>query len=497
MRNIIPMELTDLNSSISMKLRPTYGGLSGRGVVPYSDIATFETNIAYPLRKLLAKITAQQDLHGYSHPWAGGAGKNVIPTFSGTPTISGSGVTATVNADGSITLDGTATSTVTIDAPTSTWQWNGMDNYWLSGCPTGGDSANGYALRIDGLSNSYSNYDIGNGIKLSDYNNSISGQPLHFRIVIRSGTDVSGKTFKPMLNAGLSAQPYEPYSNICPINGYDEVVVTRTGENLFASPNVIESGTLNDDGLNAVYWQRLRISDYIPVKAGDVIKVMWDSNIVTRFALSGYTANDFTTPRIQSISWLSNGSTVTIDSNVKYIRCNFNSADGYSTLSPADMSNLMILINGEYATYTTDLDGTRYGGTLDVTTGVLTIDKAMINGSDITFTYWVDDKFYSDAISGKTAIENKPPICEGYVCINSMANDFQKQRFYIEDTSANHDASVVNSRVNGLKFVYYLATPQIVQLTSQEVESICGQNNIWANSGQVYVEYHFVEDFEE
>ena len=97
-------------------------------------------------------------------------------------------------------------------------------------------------------------------------------------------------------------------------------------------------------------------------------------------------------------------------------------------------------------TVTIDLDGTRYGGTLDVLTGVLTVTHANIasyNGESINEP-WVSsmDKY----VAGATP-------------------------------------------TTGAQVVYPLTTPITYQLTPEEVTTLLGTNNVWADTGDVTVEY--------
>ena len=70
-------------------------------------IATFEDRTGGNiLENLNIAIEPVQDLHGYDSPWVGGAGKNKLNVTGTTQTISG--VTYTVNSDGSVKANGTA-----------------------------------------------------------------------------------------------------------------------------------------------------------------------------------------------------------------------------------------------------------------------------------------------------------------------------------------------------------------------------------------------------
>jgi len=91
-----------------------------------------------------------------------------------------------------------------------------------------------------------------------------------------------------------------------------------------------------------------------------------------------------------------------------------------------------------------DTVGTVYGGTLDVTTGVLTITDVNIAsyaGETLPSTWICDRAVYAEGVT--------PPT--------------------------------------GSQVVYKLATPTTVQLTAEEVERLIGQNNIWADTGDVTV----------
>ena len=97
-------------------------------------------------------------------------------------------------------------------------------------------------------------------------------------------------------------------------------------------------------------------------------------------------------------------------------------------------------------TVTIDLDGTRYGGTLDVTTGVLTVTHGQIASyaGETLPGEWISDR-----------------------------------DVYASGTSPSTGAQVV----------YELAEAQTVQLTPTEVKTLQGQNNLWSDTGNISVEY--------
>jgi hypothetical protein len=44
--------------------------------------------------------------------------------------------------------------------------------------------------------------------------------------------------------------------------------------------------------------------------------------------------------------------------------------------------------------------------------------------------------------------------------------------------------------MSGVQLVYELATPQTYQLTAQQLKTLLGQNNVWADAGDISVKYN-------
>ena len=161
-----------------------------------------------------------QDLHGYDNPWPAGGGKNLLQNTRTTQTIND--VTFTINSDGTVSLSGTATATTIFDV--NNFDFVAGNSYVMSGCPAGGTTST-YLLSIPGVG-----FDGGSGYTYSPSANAT----LPIRITVYSGTNVSGKVFKPMVCLSTATNPtvFAPYSNICPISGFTGLNVYGTGKNL-------------------------------------------------------------------------------------------------------------------------------------------------------------------------------------------------------------------------------------------------------------------------
>ena len=155
-------------------------------------------------------------------------------------------------------------------------------------------------------------------------------------------------------------------------------------------------------------------------------------------------------------------------------------------------------------TYTSDWTsaaGTVYGGTLDVVTGVLTVDKAYADLGTASWTkrntstgHWrFATQDFPCAIAGSTSTVFDC-VCSQYVKLSPSAtyagntgvsnNTSISQVCVCDERYSDKDA--FTTAMSGVQLVYPLATPITYQLTPQEVELLKGTNNIWSE-GQVSV----------
>lgn len=288
--------------------------------MPSGAVSSFNDGTDLPLNKLKVSIESVQDLHGYDAPWVGGAGKNKFDKDDSNSIIEAyfSGSTPTIRVNGNA-------KTIFVKCKTST-------TYTVSKT-IGTRFIVGYTKELP-IANA-AVYGI-----ISDSSQSAititTGADAEYLVAFVYNVTSDTITAEAMIASlqveeGSTATSYEPYSNICPISGWDEVNVT--------------------------------------------------------------VANDVDNPTISNV-------------------------------------------------YTFDLDGTRYGGTLDVVSGVLTVTNANI-------------------VSYNREIINEPWI------------------------SSMDVYSAGTTPTTGAQVVYPLATPQTIQLTPTAVRSLIGLNNIWADTGDI------------
>ena len=144
--------------------------------------------------------------------------------------------------------------------------------------------------------------------------------------------------------------------------------------------------------------------------------------------------------------------------------------------------------------------GTVYGGTLDIVSGVMTVDKILISflatGKQDNFMYTTLNQLQYPAIKGLNSgvICNRYPVkpnitgSETNAGITLYANGIIRwvEPDYIDKTYQEFNTMMGDNRVEA---VYELATPLTYQLTPTEVSILKGMNNIWADTGDVSVKY--------
>jgi len=290
-------------------------------------------------------------------------------------------------------------------------------------------------------------------------------------------------------------------SNVRPISGWSSVNVTDCGKNLLNET----SGAFNIESYN--YLQQL-----ISVKSDSVINIsITDKD--TSVDISGAYLGAFVSEgdSTQGYSWIvTNGA---IQSRSLVI-----TGKRYITVYPKNTLdsilarfNIQVEVGSETTTYqsyngqtyTIDLDGTRYGGELNVTTGVLTVDRVKYDMGDFTFTYVSARKIFTASPSvpfeptAGTAVPNMLATKFKTESVNTILNNPTSDFLCGVGTTGTYDGKLIfrdlayedaeqfQTAYDGSEFVIKSATPTTVTLTPTEVKTLLGNNNIWADSGDV------------
>ena len=151
--------------------------------------------------------------------------------------------------------------------------------------------------------------------------------------------------------------------------------------------------------------------------------------------------------------------------------------------------------------------GTVYGGTLDVTTGVLTVDRKLytFTGDEqfglVTSTHnyfrWYSTDFINTIpdwkIPNEIKLSSYPSTIKGYWDAGADTNKSAWTVFSAAGVCFRNDdystALEFAASLVGQGMLYELAEPVTYQLTPTEVKTLLGANNIFADTGSVDVEY--------
>lgn len=176
----------------------------------------------------------------------------------------------------------------------------------------------------------------------------------------------------------------------------------------------------------------------------------------------------------------------------------------FASGSSYDTTNFMVALGTETVfkafqgeTYEVDWTteaGTVYGGTLDVTTGVLTVTHGVLNLADLAWS-GLDAKSRR-YINMASVIKNHSDLSMVADIISDTYQTVANNTLY-NDTSAigiaQNDGFIFirtpDNEVPSGVLVYPLLTPTTSTVTGQTVESLYGDNNVFADAGDVTVQY--------
>ena len=455
-----------------------------------APIVSIPDAAAAPVYALTVGIEPVQDLHGYDSPWPAGGGKNLWPPFSDQTK---SGVTLTAE-NGTVTLNGTATADAYFDIDVSISVANGTLLYLYAFNPVASVTRTTLFV-ITTAGNPQANMNVVNASATDAETADRTIRKLRLRAP--SGETFTNFKLSPYLQIGGSAPTaFTPYSNICPITGWTGAKVTRTGKNLLPTQTIKKNGSIYYVG-DENTWLFFKAGTYTASNVGTAAYMYWRKK--------GTTLNNIIHDNTKT-----NGTfTLTEDCEIRFWF--------YTNVADASFTDIQIELGStatDYEPYqgsTYDITfpteaGTVYGGTLDVTSGTLTVDRAMVDLGTLNWAGSGDTIFYSTtAITNfKTAatvadrttgmlcsvypFSSNPSYSTGMDDKSMLRGNSTTAAILVRDTSYATSANF-KTAMSGVQLVYELATPITYTLTPQEIRTLLGTNNIWADAGTVDVDY--------
>ena len=462
----------------------TIGGQVTNTQTESGSVVSIESDGGDAVTSLVAQIEPKQDLHGYDYPFPAGGGPNVFTTVGATFDI----------VYGS---DGTETSGVYSGysfAHTAFIPVKPNTKYTISGTNRASTQTN---HRVIGWTSG--KVYVGQEGNLILNPTTLTENSIEFTTSATTAFITVNYVYKAngvLVDEQIKLQPYE---NICPITGWTGANVFVTGVNVWDEE--WESGDINIvDGSKRAAGDRIRSKNFIPVSPNGTYYSMcnYQNPVICFYDEAkrwvsgklgvGYVVGKnvaFTVPSwCYYVMFYYNGTTYNHDISINYPSTDTAYHPYTGTTYPVSFGSA----------------GTVYGGTGDVVTGVLTVThKAKtFDGSEnwLEYEYNGNKSFRLYVTDMQTG--NNLPLLSNRLTFREFAWS-ATSGYYIGDSNKyiyvrNQDITTVNDfkswlASNPLQVVYPLATPTTVQLTAQEVELLTGNNNVWADTGDITLTY--------
>ena len=474
----IEQDISDLNSALKEKADIIVSSASGA-------IASFPDGAESTAKELVVGIEPVQDLHGQDSPYPPGGGKNILPYPFPETTKTTNGITYTDNGDGSVTVNGTATSSAFFNMIAGAALPLKAGTYTFSG-------TNGQAVLV--VADGSSHYTQESGYTVT-YDTDVT---VNVFLRVASGQTVSNVTVKPQINIGSAIIPWSPYSNICPISGWSGANVQRTGKNLLPNDKYQQTSTTVVLGQKNANYE-------IKLKAGTYYVSLTSTKSVSLFYRTSTGSSNVLIANYPYGSF-----TLSEDSDIRIWAYRGN--DGVSV---DDISDFQLELGSTATAYeaphVTSLSisfpsqaGTVYGGSLTVNedgSGKLVVDRAKYLFNHFTFTK--SGNFFRTVISDIITNQSYSAVkCSAYVTrsgvgqpnvdmmISQNSSSEKSIRAVLIADSRFSDATAFATETSSYELVYELATPIEYTLTDVEVlELLKGVNNVWADTGNTSVTY--------
>lgn len=479
------------------------------------DIISIDNNNKQYIKSLLVTLEPIQDLHGYDKPWSGGVGKNKLLNTATSATVSN--VSYTVNDDGTIIANGTSSGWGALTIGTFALP---SGSYYLSSGIT--SSNNYFEFILNGAQ-------INNvGVAQKEFTLSEAAE-ITVKLYARPNTTATNLKLYPMIRlSSVSDATYEPYSNICPISGHDEVNASVCGKNVWEPAVGTQYKNVNGESFNGYNitglvsaLNALPIGTYNISFKFDVLETVSGATtwgILLRNSVSGY-IDGRQNGQHNSGETLSFTRSVTVTAENKGRFVNAYLYSGGGSRAKVYWYDFQLELGStatDYEPYTNTTyevsfgtAGTVYGGTVDVVSGVLTVDRAIhtFDGTDaVGLANWrpLDNSsgwLYQPSVTQgmtdvQTSITTMSDVLSDTLATQTYANLCASDTngisivggavwgigMRVADTSLR-TASAINAWLaeNPVTVCYRLATPQTYQLTPTEVSLLLGQNNVWSD----------------
>jgi len=416
----------------------------------------FSTLSAQKSKSTILSLDPIQDLHGFTKPWVGGAGKNKLSVNSRTL----SGADNVLPNTPIILSPGTYTLAFTVSTVSS------------------GALAD---LKVKDANNEviaqhYIRLSAGRITQTFTISTSSAA------VLLYANNTVAANYTDMQIESGSSATSYEPYSNICPISGHDQINVLGCGKNLI---------DVSTKGMYDVNGQGTMRAGYAPIKLDvGTYTFSYKNNLTSQQTYVTNITDDYSWTQVNdSLKYL----TFTLDKKSEILirssstellleEPQLEKSNEKTTYSPYTPSNNLTISFGQ----------TVYGGQVDVEKGLLVVDRTSVDLSNYTWTQ------LSGYIVSTQDIPNIKYVTSNTEMGNGLSENYQMHTatgmtlafgciaIDVDKVSVNMGDSTYQA--SG-QFVYELATPITINLTPNAINLLKGVNNISTDGDNITLTY--------
>lgn len=310
-------------------------------------------------------------------------------------------------------------------------------------------------------------------------------------------------TFEPIQAGSGTPSP----SNVRAISGYDKIEVLSGGKNLFDKSKTTDGKRINNSG-EIVDSSPYSLSDYIPVKSNTTYYFSHVIGTSYYYTCALFTKNKEFIDVSNIVGSGDTSGSISMGSNVCYIRINILTENKNSVQVEEGSTATTYVPYNKTTDLSESLGQTVYGGTLDVRTGKLTVDRAIVDMGDLS---WTKQSYgfianISTMLSGRNATEyaNNPMVtCSMFATAEALMAEVQNTirptyssvtglstaTIVVFNTSYT-DGNAFKTAVTGQKLVYPLATPIEIQLTPHEIALSQDYAYLSTNGTLIQLDYH-------
>lgn len=461
--------------------------------------------LAGDVQKLVIQLAPKRDLHGYDKPWVGGSDVNLLQN-GGVFDTTVNGIRFTSDGNGSYTISGTATADAAYDFNINETVFpSTVYLHFLNNAAT----FNVAFVFINGTTQVYA--PTPNVInRIAEVSANLGGKTVtKLRLFVSNGATVN-IALSPMMCTDNTVKAFVPYSNICPITGYDCVDVVRTGKNLLDADAVgdVTTGNGTRQGVKFSRAGSYVISAQRGFSQNATIYITKYNGSSYESGLSLISSSVITSPRIITITdgqWFLVHGGSGVPKNIAQLMINECSVQvelgsTETTFEPYQGQTVSVNLSSVAG-------GMVYGGTVTINedgSGTLVVDRAAIDMGTLSWSAATSISGlgghyrYNAVVSGMSTVADKAYSCTEYSAITyaetqggaiGIVNGYWADNTVRVETTLQSTAASFKTAMQGVTLVYPLATPSTYPLTASQVTTLLGYNRIYTNGDTLEVTY--------